>query len=99
MFAITTAIAMLICFFSLSSSMLTNINEQSKEIGVLRALGLKRFSLRRAYVYEAWVILITSSGALLECVLGVLRVVAFCVCCVCCVCCVSCCVVLYCVAV
>lgn len=62
MLSITTAIAMLICFFSLSSSMYTNINEQSKEIGVLRALGLQRWPLRRVYVYEAWVVLITSSG-------------------------------------
>src|SRR5690606_30110835 len=35
-FIFTTLIAMVMCFFSLISSMYTNINEQAKEIGILR---------------------------------------------------------------
>lgn len=33
--------AMFLCLFSLLASMVTNIHEQTKEIGVLLALGLK----------------------------------------------------------
>jgi ABC-type antimicrobial peptide transport system permease subunit len=40
-FSLTTLIAMFICFFSLMSSMFTNVYEQTKEIGVLRALGTR----------------------------------------------------------
>ena len=52
-FAATTIVAMIMCFFSLTSSMLTNVYEQSKEIGVMRALGLGRFPLIRLYIFEA----------------------------------------------
>jgi ABC-type antimicrobial peptide transport system permease subunit len=40
-FSVLTAVAMFLCFFSLLASMLANINEQQKEIGVLLAIGLK----------------------------------------------------------
>lgn len=33
------AITMFLCFFSLSSSMTANLYEQTKEIGVMRAIG------------------------------------------------------------
>uniref|UniRef100_A0A6B2KXH2 ABC3 transporter permease C-terminal domain-containing protein n=1 Tax=Arcella intermedia TaxID=1963864 RepID=A0A6B2KXH2_9EUKA len=52
-FNITTVIAMLISFFSLMSSMFTNIYEQTKEIGVLRALGISKFWMYKIYIYEA----------------------------------------------
>ena len=38
--------------------------EQTKEIGILRSLGLRRWALRRIYVSEAWIIIATSSGQL-----------------------------------
>ena len=38
---------MMLCFFSLLASMMANINEQNKEIGVLLAIGLE-------YVWGAW---------------------------------------------
>ncbi len=41
-FQFTTAAAMLICFFSLVSSMYTSVHEQKKEIGILLSLGLPR---------------------------------------------------------
>jgi ABC-type lipoprotein release transport system permease subunit len=36
-----THVAMRLCLFSLMASMFTNIYEQSKEIAILRAMGLK----------------------------------------------------------
>jgi len=41
LFATVTVVALFLCFFSLMASMVTNIREQTKEAGVLRALGLK----------------------------------------------------------
>eukprot|EP00997_Jenningsia_sp_PLL12_P007709 NODE_437_length_1745_cov_105.254127_g368_i0.p1 GENE.NODE_437_length_1745_cov_105.254127_g368_i0~~NODE_437_length_1745_cov_105.254127_g368_i0.p1 ORF type:complete len:543 (+),score=174.78 NODE_437_length_1745_cov_105.254127_g368_i0:24-1631(+) len=60
-FTITTMFAMLMCFFSLTSSMFTNIHEQSKEIGILRALGINRFPLIRLYVWEAIILVLSAT--------------------------------------
>jgi len=60
-FSLTTLIAMFICFFSLTSSMFTNVYEQVKEIGVLRALGVTQGRMKRVYIYEAFVLVLTSS--------------------------------------
>ena len=46
-FSVLTGVAMFLCFFSLLASMMANINEQQKEIGVLLAIGLK-YALPRA---------------------------------------------------
>ena len=59
----TTAVALLICFFSLVSSMIANIHEQSKEIGLLRALGVTKTWIARLYSLEA-VVLVLSAGVL-----------------------------------
>ena len=60
-FTFTTVIAMAVCFFSLTSSMFTNVHEQSKEIAVLRALGLSKGALYRLFVHEAFVLVLASS--------------------------------------
>ncbi|GAM17947.1 hypothetical protein SAMD00019534_011220 [Acytostelium subglobosum LB1] len=60
-FSFTTVIAMMISFFSLMSSMFTNILEQSKEIGVLRAIGIPRPWMVRIYIYESFVLVFSSS--------------------------------------
>ena len=52
---------MFLCFFSLSSSMSANLYEQTKEIGILRALGFTRFRLILLYVYEAFILVMASS--------------------------------------
>jgi hypothetical protein len=58
-----TALALVICFFSLVSSMIANIHEQTKEIGVLRAIGCTSAWISRVYTLEAMV-LVLSAGAL-----------------------------------
>jgi len=60
-FNFTTVVAMLISFFSLMSSMYTNIYEQTKEIGVLRAIGVHKFWMFRIYLYEAFILVLSSS--------------------------------------
>jgi ABC-type antimicrobial peptide transport system permease subunit len=66
-FIFTTIVAMFMCFFSLAASMYSNIFEQAKEIGILRAIGARKFSIVRIFVYEAF-ILILSSGFLGVCI-------------------------------
>ena len=65
-FMVIIAITMFLCFFSLSSSMSANLLDQTKEIGVLRALGFTKRTIKVVYFYEA-LILVTAS-----CSLGVL---------------------------
>lgn len=43
---------MFLCYFALSSSMTANMIEQKKEIGVLRAIGLKKRRIYFLYIYE-----------------------------------------------
>lgn len=64
-FSILTLVAMALCSFSLFASMSTNIIEQSKEVGVLLALGLKPLHLIRVYALEAFVLVVSA------CFLGV----------------------------
>ncbi|KAA6381318.1 MAG: putative DUF214 family protein [Streblomastix strix] len=52
---------MFLCFFSLMASMHTNVQEQSKEIGIMRALGLTRFQIVRIYIEEAFILVITAA--------------------------------------
>jgi len=60
-FTFTTIVAMLISFFSLLSSMFANIYEQTKEIAVLRALGVPKGWMIRIYVHEAFILVFSSS--------------------------------------
>jgi len=59
-------ITMSLCFFSLSASMSSNLFEQKKEIGVLRAIGFTKCRVRLLYFYESLVLVLTS------CTLGLL---------------------------
>ena len=65
MFSSTIAIMMFLCFFSLAASMSANLYEQSKEIGVLRAMGVTKGRIRMLYFYEAGILVSAS------CLLGV----------------------------
>lgn len=51
---------LVICFFSLMSSMTTNVLDSSKEIGVLLCLGMTHFQVYRVYVWEAFVLVVSS---------------------------------------
>jgi ABC-type antimicrobial peptide transport system permease subunit len=61
--ASTMALAMIISFFSLTSSMYANISEQTKEIGMLRALGVRKRWIQRVYTLEAFT-LVTAATAM-----------------------------------
>jgi len=60
-FGFTVITAMAISFFSLVSSMYTNVHEQAKEIGILRALGIPYGWMQRIYVYEAFTVVMAAS--------------------------------------
>jgi ABC-type antimicrobial peptide transport system permease subunit len=60
-FNVIIAITMFLCFFSLSSSMSANLYEQSKEIGIMRATGLTKKKVYLLYIYEAFILVLSSS--------------------------------------
>ena len=60
-FNIIVLISMSLCFFSLSSSMSSNIFDQSKEICVLRSYGVKKFQILKVYIYEALILVLSCS--------------------------------------
>lgn len=57
---------MFLCFFALSANMSANLYEQTKEIGVMRAIGLKKVRIMLLFFYEALIVVLASS------ILGVL---------------------------
>lgn len=67
-FNVVIAITMFICFFSLSSSMTGNLYEQCKEISVMRSIGFTRRIITKLYIYEAFILVISSSFS--GCVIG-----------------------------
>eukprot|EP01107_Rhizomastix_libera_P002342 TRINITY_DN1404_c0_g1_i2.p1 TRINITY_DN1404_c0_g1~~TRINITY_DN1404_c0_g1_i2.p1 ORF type:complete len:1049 (-),score=196.85 TRINITY_DN1404_c0_g1_i2:241-3345(-) len=71
-FVFTTFVAMLTSFFSLTSSMVANVHEQTKELAVLRAVGMEKRWMYRLYIYEAFCVVFTSSlfGILIGTMIG-----------------------------
>ena len=65
MFSATIAIMMFLCFFSLTASMSANLYDQSKEVGILRAIGVTKGRIRILFFYEALILVFAS------CVLGI----------------------------
>lgn len=63
---------MFLSFFALSASMSSNINNQKKEVGVLRSIGVTKCRIRLLYFYEALILVISSSilGVLIGCAVG-----------------------------
>ena len=60
-FNIIIILSMFLCLFSLVSSTSANMMEQTKEIGVLRAIGFTKFMIKRLYFYETFVLVFASS--------------------------------------
>lgn len=69
-FYIIIAIMMFLCFFALQGAMSANLYEQSKEIGILRALGYTKYRICALYFYEA--LLLVLASCLLGIVIGVI---------------------------
>lgn len=71
-FVIVTIIVMFLCFFSLVSSMTANILEQTKEISVLRSIGITKKNMIMLYIYEAFVLVFASSftGLIIGTIIG-----------------------------
>jgi len=59
-FSVLCIIVMVLSFFSLVSSMTANILEQTKEIAVLRAVGLTQFRMKVIYFLEAFTLVFSS---------------------------------------
>jgi len=66
MFDVIIGITMLLCFFALSANMSSNLFQQTKEVAVMRMLGLTKIRVKLLYFYEA-VILVFAS-----CLLGIM---------------------------
>jgi len=60
-FMLIEVLAMVFSFFSLVTSMSTNILEQTKEIAVLRAIGMSRRKINFLFVCEAFVLVLSSA--------------------------------------
>eukprot|EP00743_Colponemidia_sp_Colp-15_P004098 GILK01004422.1.p1 GENE.GILK01004422.1~~GILK01004422.1.p1 ORF type:complete len:1015 (+),score=201.79 GILK01004422.1:200-3244(+) len=60
-FTIMSLIAVFLCFFSLVSSMAANIMEQTKEMSMLRSIGMRRIRLTSVYVYEALILVLAAA--------------------------------------
>jgi ABC-type antimicrobial peptide transport system permease subunit len=76
-FSVIISITMFLCFFSLCSSMSANLLDQTKEIGVLRAMGFTKTRIKLLYFYEAFVLVGASCmlGVMIGTVVGVTMVV------------------------
>lgn len=68
-FSAIIVITMLLCLFSLASSMSANLLDQTKEIGILRAMGFTKTRIKMLYFYEAFILVIASSllGVMIGC--------------------------------
>ena len=61
-FNIIIIITMFLCLFSLVSSMSANLFDQTKEIGILRAMGFTKYRIKLLYFYEAFILVIVISA-------------------------------------
>lgn len=61
LFQFVILITLFLMFFSLNTTMTSNIYEQAKEIGCLRSLGLTKPRVVWLYVYESYILVVASS--------------------------------------
>ena len=71
-FDVIIGITMCLCFFALSANMSANIFNQTKEIGVLRSIGLTKTRIQLLYFYESLILVLASStlGVLIGILVG-----------------------------
>lgn len=50
------AINMFLCLFALTGNMTANMRTQSKEVAVLRSMGLRKMRIRLLYLYESFIL-------------------------------------------
>ena len=62
-FNVIVIVCMVLCLFSLSSSMSANIFDQSREISVMRSIGFKTNFILKIFIYESLILVISSSIA------------------------------------
>jgi ABC-type antimicrobial peptide transport system permease subunit len=60
-FDIVIVLALFLSFFALTANMSANLFDQTKEIAVLRALGLTKTRVKLLYFYEAFVLIFASN--------------------------------------
>lgn len=60
-FGVIISITMFMCFFSLCSSMSANLMDQTKEIGIILAMGMTKNRIKMLYFYEAFILVSSSS--------------------------------------
>lgn len=71
-FSVVIIVTMVLCLFSLSSSMSANLLEQTKEIGILRSIGFTKGRIKILYFYEALMLVLASSllGVMIGTIVG-----------------------------
>jgi len=76
-FGLIICITMFLCFFSLCSSMTANLMDQTKEIGIMRAMGYTKTKINLLLFYEALILVITSSlsGVMIGTIVGFTMVI------------------------
>ena len=60
-FVSITLVGLLLCFFSLVASMVSNITEQAQDIAIVRSMGLSKKDVIKVYVYEAFILVVASA--------------------------------------
>jgi putative ABC transport system permease protein len=72
MFDVIIGITMFLCFFALSANMSANLYAQTKEIGVMRAIGFTKIRIKLLFFYEAIILVFSSCflGMMIGMVIG-----------------------------
>lgn len=80
-FNVVAVIAGILCFFILSVSFTSNVNESSWEFGVLRSVGLSVSKLIRAYIYEALCLVLSAftCGTIIGVAIAITMVMQVCI--------------------
>ena len=67
-FVSITLVGLMLCFFSLVASMVSNIAEQAQDIAIIRSIGFSKKDVIKVYIYEAFILVVASAA--LGCLTG-----------------------------